>query len=407
MEQLSRIRTLDLIRGIAVLGILTVNVGSFAGPTSGLYSPNLPHAGNTLDNWAFAFRLVFLEGKMRALFSILFGASLLLFVERREAVGRDGEGLQLRRLLWLALFGYLHFALFWDGDILFLYACVGVGALILRRAQPKAMIVVALATVTLWQAWGAATWVPSVSREARVMAGTATPGETAEHHRIIADYRAEDQADAAATLSGFTSEVRSRLFARPDYPLTMVAYNWGEALSYMLIGMALLRSGFFSGAWHAVPLRALALGGAAAGLTLTLAFAAWAHPRGYPELAMHMALGYGLGIPHLLTALGYLALLVMAAPRLLASRLGLRLEAAGKAAFTNYLGSTLLMCALFSGWGLGLFGQFSTVQQIPFVLLAWAVMLVWSQPWLARFSHGPLEWLWRCLAEWRVKSLLR
>jgi len=65
------------------------------------------------------------------------------------------------------------------------------------------------------------------------------------------------------------------------------------------------------------------------------------------------------------------------------------------------------MCAIFSGWGLGLFGQFGTAQQIPFVLLAWAIMLAWSESWLARFRHGPLEWLWRCLAEWQVKPLRR
>lgn len=407
MAQFSRIRTLDLIRGIAVLGILTVNVSSFAGPISGLYSPNLPDPGSTVDNWAFALRLVFLEGKMRALFSILFGASLLLFVERRNAAGGDGAALQVRRLLWLALFGLLHFALFWDGDILFLYACVGLGALILRHAQPVAMAVVALTTFTLWQAWGAASWMPSVSSEARVLAGTATRDEAAEHRRIIADYRAEDRHDAEVSLSSYTAEVRSRVTKRPDYPLTMLAYNWGEALSYMLIGMALLRSGFFSGAWSGARLRWLALGGVVPGLALTLAFTAWAHPRGYPELAMHMALAYGLAMPHLLTALGYLALLVLAAPRLLSSRLGLRLEAAGKAAFSNYLGSTLLMCAIFSGWGLGLFGQFGTAQQIPFVLLAWAIMLAWSESWLARFRHGPLEWLWRCLAEWQVKPLRR
>jgi len=333
VAQFSRIRTLDLIRGIAVLGILTVNVSSFAGPISGLYSPNLPDPGSTVDNWAFALRLVFLEGKMRALFSILFGASLLLFVERRNAAGGGGAALQVRRLLWLALFGLLHFALFWDGDILFLYACVGLGALILRHAQPVAMTVVAVTTFTLWQAWGAASWMPSVSSEARVLAGTATRDEATEHRRIIADYRAEDRHDAEVSLSSYTAEVRSRVTKRPDYPLTMLAYNWGEALSYMLIGMALLRSGFFSGAWSGARLRWLALGGVVPGLALTLAFTAWAHPRGYPELAMHMALAYGLAMPHLLTALGYLALLVLAAPRLLSSRLGLRLEAAGKAAF--------------------------------------------------------------------------
>ena len=111
-----RIHALDLIRGVAVLGILAVNITSFAAPTGAGYSPNLPAPGTTADNWAFGVTLVFFEGKMRALFSILFGASLLLFVERQNQVGREGAELQIRRLLWLALLGWLHFLLLWDGD---------------------------------------------------------------------------------------------------------------------------------------------------------------------------------------------------------------------------------------------------------------------------------------------------
>lgn len=403
MMQQSRIRTLDLIRGVAVLGILAVNVASFAGPGSGLFSPNLPHAGTTADNWVFAFKLIFFEGKMRALFAMLFGASLLLFVERRDASAGGGLALQIRRLLWLGLFGLLHFALLWDGDILFLYACVGMGALILRGAAPLALTVIALATFTFWQGTGVVSWWPTVQLEARVIAGTASPAEARIHRTHLAENRRDDRIETAATLSGFTDEVRTRLADQTAHPLMVLAYNWGEVFSYMLIGMALLRSGLFAGHWPPAQLRWLAYGGTAAGLILTIAFAAWAHPRGYPELTMQLAVGYGLGLPHMLMALGYMALLVMLAPRLLATTLGSRLEAAGRTAFTNYLGSTAVMTAIFSGWGLGLFGQIGTAQQTWFVLLAWAILLGWSKPWLARFRHGPLEWLWRRVAEWQAK----
>lgn len=387
------------------MGILAVNVASFAEPGPAAYSPRLTGPGSPADDWVFVLRLVVFEGKMRALFAMLFGASLLLYLERKEAGGTDGVVLQIRRLLWLALFGLLHFALLWDGDILFMYACVGLGALSLRRAPPAALGIVALATFTIWQAWGVASWLPSVEREARVLSGTASALERSEHARIINDYRDEAKADAAATLSPYTSEVSLRLSTRWDYPLAMLAYNWGEILSYMLIGMALLRSGFLAGDWPPHLVRRLAVGFGGAGLAMTVLFAVWAHQSAYPELAMHMALGYALAVPHLLMALGYMALLVSAAPRLLASRIGQRIEAAGKAAFTNYIGSSVLMCAIFSGWGLGLFGRFGPAQQIPFVFLAWAMMLTLSLPWLARFRHGPLEWLWRRLVEWRVKPL--
>lgn len=402
-----RIRTLDLIRGVAVLGILAVNVASFAAPSAASYSPNLPTSGSAADNRAFAVMLVFFEGKMRALFSILFGASLLLYVERKDAAGLDGPALQVRRLLWLALFGLLHFALFWDGDILFLYACVGLGALLLRRPPGWQLAMIAVFVFTVWQAWGASHWMQGALVEGRVAAGTATATERAELAEIIADNRTEDREDRQTTLSSYTTEVTTRLSKHPDYPLAMVAYNWGETLSYVLIGMALLKGAFFAGQWPRRWLWGMALGGTGTGLALTLAFTAWAHPAGYPELMMHLMIRYGLSFPHLLMALGYAALLVLAAPRLMASGLGRRFEAAGQMAFTNYIACTVMMCFIFYGWGLGLFGQYGAAGQWLFVLLGWALVLGWSKPWLAHFRHGPLEWLWRSLTDRRWAAFKR
>lgn len=403
----SRIRSLDLIRGIAVLGILAINVASFAAPDSAAYSPDLPSPGSMADTWVYASNLVFLEGKMRALFSILFGASLLLYVERRTSAGEDGIAVQVRRLLWLGLIGLLHFALLWDGDILFLYACVGLGALTMHRARPLTLAVVALITFTAWQAWGAATWMPSVLREAKVSAAAASAPEVALHRGIIADYRRDDRADAERTLSHYCAEVAARLRERGTYPLTLLAYNWGETLCYILLGMALLKSGFFYGAWSRQRVLMLAGAGLLPGLLITLAFTGWAMPHQFPELAMRLAISYGLAFPHLLMALGYAALLVLLAPRVLNHRLGKRIEAAGKVALSNYLGSTVMMCAVFSGWGVGLFGRFGTAERWLFVLLAWGLMLAWSHPWLSQFKQGPMEWLWRSLTRWRIEPLWR
>ena len=403
----SRLRTLDLIRGIAVLGILAVNVASFAAPSAASYSPNLPIPGSAADQWGFAVMLVLFEGKMRALFSILFGASLLLFVERKDEAGLDGQALQIRRLLWLALFGLLHFALFWDGDILFLYACVGLGALLLRRPPDWQLAMIAVFIFTIWQAWGVSMWAHSALLESRVAAGMATPEEQAELSRIIASNRTEDREDTQATLSSYTTEVTTRLTKHPDYPLAMVIYNWGETLSYILIGMALLKSGFFAHEWSRRRLWVMALLGTGLGGAVTIAFTAWAHQSGYPELIMHLMIRYGLSFPHLLMALGYAALLVLAAPVLLRSGLGQRLEAAGTMAFSNYLGTTVVMCFIFYGWGLGLFGQYGAAGQWLFVLLGWALMLAWSKPWLSRFRQGPLEWLWRSLTDGRLAKFNR
>jgi len=116
---------------------------------------------------------------------------------------------------------------------------------------------------------------------------------------------------------------------------------------------------------------------------------------------------YWAGPAHLAMALGYLALAMRWMPRLVETRLGQRLIAAGRCAFSNYLGTSLVMAALFHGWGLGLEGRVGRLGQAGFVALGWGLMLAWSKPWLATYAQGPLEWAWRSLTEWRLMPMRR
>ncbi len=402
MELTSRIAALDLIRGVAVLGILALNILGFAAAPSANYSPDLPAPGSMADHIAYLATLVLFEGKMRALFSILFGASLLLFIERADMQGRDGESLQLRRLGWLALLGLAHFFLIWWGDILFLYAIIGLLALPLRRAPPVALVATALFLFTLWQAWNYSQWQPLIEAEAAVAAGTASAAQAKSANQALAYYRTADREELAAVKSSWPAQTGYKLREEWFKPIVMVLFVSGETMTYLLFGMALFKSGFFAGDWPRRRTLGLALGGIALGGLATASFAGWAAEAGYPESTMRFALTYGLALPHLAMGLGYAALLVLLAPRLLRSALGQRLAAAGRMAFSNYIGTSLVMTALFYGWGLGLAGRFGQAALWGFVLLGWALMLWWSAPWLARFRQGPLEWLWRSLTEGRV-----
>ena len=394
-----RIAALDLIRGVAVLGILAINIASFAAAPSASYSPDLPVAGTQADHWIWLATFVLFEGKMRALFSVLFGASFLLLIERADDAGRDGETLQLRRLGWLAGFGLLHALLLWHGDILFLYAVVGLFALFLRRAPPVALIASALLLFSLWQGLNWVQWQPSVRAETAVAAGTATSAQAKAHTEAVAYYRADDRTELAAVRQGWPGLVGYKLREKWFMPLIALLFVSGETLTYLLFGMALFKSGFFAGDSPRRRTFGLALGGIGLGGLATIGFAVWAQERHFPEIAMRFAIGYGLSFAHLAMALGYAAVLVLLAPRLLASRIGQRFAAAGRMAFSNYLGTSLVMTALFYGWGLGLAGRFGPAALWLFVLLGWALMLGWSGPWLSRFRQGPLEWLWRSLTE--------
>ena len=393
-----RVASLDLIRGIAVCGILAINIAGFAAPSIGTRTPNLPVPSGPLDQALFAVGFVVFEGKMRALFAILFGASLSLFIARADERGQEGYRLQLKRLGWLLLFGALHYYLLWWGDILFAYAACGFLVVMLHRAPPALLAAGAVTLFAAVHAEGALAMWPMVQAEEAVRLGLATPAQAGEYWQ----YR--DYIDAAVAeeleqyRGSFTSVAATKLRDHPFWPLAGVRDGIGEYLPLMLIGVVLQRTGFFSGDW---PRRTvLWLGGAAlvTGLAMTLGALAWLAPRGFPVAASDAAMRYALALPHLLIALGYAAILVLATPRLASTGLGRRLSAAGRMAFSNYIGTSLLMTAIFYGWGLGLFGKVGPAGQWGFVLLGWGLILAWSAPWLSHFRHGPLEILWRRLS---------
>ena len=395
----NRIVSLDLIRGFAVLGILTVNIAGFAGPSAATLTPHVPQTGSTLDEMAFAATFVLFEGKMRALFTILFGASLMLFIDSTDARGGYGEILQMRRLFWLLLFGLLHHFLVWWGDILFLYALAGILVMFLRGLPPGPLIAGAALGYLGWHLSGALESLAALRAEEHVRLGTASAAEAKQHAAFVTGFADRAARELAEYRMGFGDQIGLRLREHLFRPLHVAWSSMGETLPLMLIGTVLQARGFFAGAWPRRRLWMIAGAGLALGLAMTVPMLAWLWQRHFPVQAMNLAIFYATAVPHAVMGIAYAALLVLAAPWLAATWLGRRLVAAGRMAFTNYIATSLLMTAIFYGWGLGLVGRLGHAGQWPFVLLGWAFMLGWSQPWLARFRQGPLEWLWRSLTE--------
>ena len=408
-----RIAALDLVRGVAVLGILAVNIAGFAGPIASTDTPALTFGAlgpaSRADLASFAFVFAVFEGKMRSVFSMLFGASMLLFVERAEAAGRGGTGLQLRRLGWLALFGWLHYMLLWWGDILFVYAVAGLLALPARHVPVRWLVGFALLSFAVWHGMMALAGLPLVMAEEHVRLGVASLAEREQVAGALADIHTRMGGDLALDGAPFLAAIAQKWAGAPLWPVQMTLYTLGETLPLMLLGMALYRTGFFNGFWPRRRLQVVAVAGLLAGGLWTAALLGWAAPRGFPPLAMPDVMSYWAGPEHLAMGLGLMALLVLAAPRLLRGwlgrRLAARLMATGRMAFSNYLLTTLVMTFLFHGWGLGLEGHVGRVGQLGFVVAGWALMCAWSEPWLARFGRGPLEWLWRSLTAWRLMPL--
>ena len=391
-----RVASLDLIRGVAVLGILAINIAGFAGPSVGTLSPNVPTPSGPWDHAAFAFDFVVFEGKMRALFAILFGASMALFIDRADARDLDGDKLQATRLAWLLLFGALHYVLLWWGDILFAYAACGLVLLLMHRLPDRLLGSSAAVLFVLLHVQGMLLALPTVSAEEMVRLGQASAEQSATVTRFH-DYLAMTaRQELEQYTGGFLHILSVKLRTHPFWLLQGLRDGFGEFLPLMALGLILQRRGFFA-ATRTGPMLALGLGATVAGLAATLAALGWLWPRGFPPIAMDAGLRYGLALPHVVTAVGYAALLAVATPWLTRSAIGGRIVAAGQMAFSNYLGTSLVMTAIFYGWGLGLFGQVRPLRQWAFVLLGWALMLAWSAPWLRHWRRGPLEWMWRAL----------
>ena len=403
-----RIAAMDFVRGVAVLGILAINVTGFWGPTLASFSPALPRPEPGSEFWGalwFAAAYVVFEGKMRGLFTLLFGASMMLFLRAAERRGTNPDLAQARRLLWLALFGYAHYLLLWWGDILFLYAVCGLLALALRRLDPAPLAASALVLFCVSHGLDAIGDLAGILAEQRVLAGHGSLAEVAEQAAMMVRIAASNAADAHILRAGFLEAFRLRITNAPFLPFDTTRATFTETVPLMLLGMAAMRAGLFSGQWSPATLRCIAWGGTLAGGAMSLALIGWSWALAFPPRAMFAVMGSLAALPHLLMTMGYLAALLRIWPKVAQGAAGRRLGAAGRCAFTNYLGTTVLMTALFSGWGLGLGSTLPRGWLPLFVPLGWAAMLAWPEAWLARFGIGPLEGLWRQLTWWGAGDL--
>jgi uncharacterized protein len=405
-----RLVTLDFVRGIAVLGILFANITAFAQPYTGYYWPPALVGGMSVgDQAVWVFQFVFVDGKFRGLFTLLFGAGIVLFLERAWARGA-GRRLQLRRLGWLLAFGLIHFFLIWRGDILTLYAVWGMVALLAVRLPAERLLGAGLTMYVFGQlamaALFARSWLGAVSP---AMQARMTPDELAAIAEAPAAMLADARHEAAFYTHGSWLEIAGDTIAHGGGELVreLVLVGTTETIGLLFIGMALYRLGFFTGAGDPAAMRRWGWIGILGGAALSLVAALWV-VAGRFELFRTLFVFNGLsGLLQLPMTLGLAALLVRWAPRAARTGLGARFAAAGRVAFSNYIGTSVVMVALFQGWGLGLFGRFHRIELFGFVVFAWLLMLVWSKWWLGRFQYGPLEWLWRCLTYGRVIPLRR
>lgn len=401
-----RIATLDIVRGIAVMGILAMNIVAFAMPFEAYINPEAYGLESSADLASWAFSFIFIDGKMRGLFSFLFGASTLLVIERARASGLSPARVHYARMFWLLVFGLIHFYFIWFGDILALYAQTGLILFFFRNLSVAALL-----------RWGIGLVLVQTLLFGAIAAGAQylahTPNlspDLAETWRSMresfAPLTGQALADELALYRGpYTGLLHVRLVEHLGKPFAGTPLYLAETLGYMLLGMAALKSGFFRGEWPVERYRKWAAICLGIGVPVYAALAWLSVARGFAAENIFLYSIAGTTAFRPVMVVGIAALIILLTRK--GGALVARIAAAGRAAFTNYLGTSILMTALFYGHGLGWFGTLSRIELWLPVLAMWALMLLWSKPWLDRFRYGPFEWLWRSLARLRFEPLRR
>jgi uncharacterized protein len=391
-----RLVTLDLIRGVAVMGIFSVNVVGMAMIEDAYFIPPAYGFDGIGDKLTYAANFLLVDGKMRSLFSMLFGASALLVIDRAVAAGRSPAKTHYARMAALLLFGLAHFYLLWWGDILAQYALIGMVAFHFRKLRTSALLTWGVALLLLHS-------VPSAIFSTTEL--RAQQAERAGEQLKPASLSRQELAEDAAAHETIAAHVRHSLSEYPLRPFSLALGLMPETLGLMLLGMAAYRSRFLTGDWPDRRYRQVAIWGIGSGL-LVSAFSLYLVVESAFAPAYFGAARNGWTVPvRAPMALGYAALII-----LLFRRRGAvpdRFAAVGRAAFTNYLGCTLLGVAAFYGFAGDLYGDLSRGQTWLLVPLVWVLMLLWSKPWLDRFNYGPFEWAWRSLARRQLQPMRR
>lgn len=400
--QQDRIQSIDVLRGVAVLGILVMNIQAFGLIPAAYMNPTALGEIEGSDYWVWYLGHLFTDTKFISIFSMLFGAGIVLMTSRAEAKGAVGSGAtHYKRMLWLVVFGLLHSYVLWYGDILYSYGMCGMLVYLFRKMRPGPLLIwgfigVGIATLSLYgMAWSYPEWGAEAHKDiAKDWAPTAE--QIAEQHEI---YR-------GSWFEQFPHRAKGVVMMQTFVLFALMIWHFG---GMMLIGMALYKWGLFSAerskGFYAGLVALAGLVGIPA-----IAYGVHLHEAGGWELERSFFFGPVAQINRLvapIVSLGWIGLVMLACKTPAFKALTRPFAAVGQMALTNYLMQTIICTTIFYGHGFGQFGHLGRTELLGVVVAVWIAELIWSPLWLARFRFGPFEWLWRSLTYLKWQPLRR
>lgn len=413
-----RIDSLDVLRGVATLGILLLNIVGMGLPDPAYWDPSMI-GGDRGANWLVWFiNALFFEGTMRGLFSLLFGASMLAFFKRRERF--EDAVFWYRRSIVLILLGLFHaYVLLWPGDILYTYGLVGVCLYPLRSLAPRRLVILALSAFMI-SSWlnlkdsQEALWLASQSRLANAMieAGETPPDYLRwdlEEWNLRREYmkrssqliQEEIQTIQEGYAQAFEYRASSSYWMQTRYFFRYAAL---DVFGMMTLGMALFKSGVLGATRSKRCYLLFALLGYGIGLPTN-----WLESAHYTKSGFDLVTYYQTSVTYdvgrVFTTLGHLGMILWIYKTGALRRLRQALASVGRMALTNYLSHTIVTTLVFVGFKQ--FGEWERYQLYYLVFLIWAAQLSLSPLWLARFRYGPAEWALRRLTYGNRQPFLR
>jgi len=396
LKKLARIEVLDVLRGFALLGIFLMNIEYFNRPFEE-FGMGIPEGTTGLDYIVARLTEIFVSGKFWVLFSLLFGMGFVVMQTQAKIDGRPFEAIYLRRTGALLVFGLLHIALLWSGDILHSYALV---ALVLM-------------------------WLPLTSVRASSWIGTGmyvAPAFLFLLMGILMSFAPKDALekmteDSAATTQS-AAEV-AKIYSSGSYLDVVQQRGWDflhllafepfvfiSAFGIFLIGAAIMRSGRLLdlNANRAFFLKAMVCCGVLAAIFIGLANTFHGNGPMEPDGMIEQGLMMMGNLP---LSLFYLSTIAYAMSYLSGSKVLGLLAPAGKMALTNYLMQSLIGSLVFYGYGLGMWQQWGRAELALFVVSVFIAQVICSHVWLRYFRYGPMEWLWRSLTYWTLPPMRR
>lgn len=425
VSQQERIVILDALRGMAILGILLMNIPGFSMAVPSGWDPSVLNEAGTINFKLWHFIDWFPEGTQRAIFSMLFGAGIVLFMKRQEQKLEGVKPLEffLRRQLWLMVFGLFDaWVLLWWGDILFDYACYGMIMVVFRNLPVKSLLIGALVcfllmvardnrdfylekrTITRGEAVAAidTTKVKLTDKQKAQLEAMTSFKEKQSHAKKV-----ERNEKTKKQMTGSYEELYE--YRTNNYMNALIHYLYmsiWDVLFFMFLGMAFLKSGIMTGEAPVKYYWIMAVAGL--GLGLLLSYYRIKPMISYQfnqfEYVKHVQFE-SYTISRALRSLGIFGTVMLLFKSGVFNWLFALLRPVGQMAFTNYLTQSLICGIIFYGVGFGYYGSLQRYEVYLVVLAIWVVQIIWSHIWLRFFRFGPLEWCWRSLTYWKKQPM--